>query len=88
MRTRIKALVGVVIATAAIGGVLAAPAAASPPVFFVSASCDSANGPVAVRGIDVAGVAQRNAIVVLNQLLSEQNLQCLPGTREISVLRI
>jgi hypothetical protein len=36
----------------------------------------------------VAGVAQRNAIVVLNQLLSEQNLQCLPGTREISVLRI
>ena len=44
MRTRIKALVGVAIATAAIGGALAAPAAASPPVFLVMACSNLQNG--------------------------------------------
>ena len=42
MRTRIKALVAVVMATAAIGGVLAAPASAVVPLVLVRVHCVSA----------------------------------------------
>jgi hypothetical protein len=43
MRTRIKALVAVVIATAAIGGALAAPASADAPFVNAFVSCEGGN---------------------------------------------
>jgi hypothetical protein len=48
MRTRIKGLVAVVIASAAIGGALAAPASADPPILELQYRClsgGSAIGP-------------------------------------------
>ena len=46
MRTRIRGLVAVVIASAAIGGSFAAPASADPPLFQVTVSCEVAGNPV------------------------------------------
>ena len=41
MRTRIRGLVAVVVASAAIGGVLAAPASADPPILDLNYRCVS-----------------------------------------------
>jgi hypothetical protein len=45
MRTRIKGLMAVVIASAAIGGALAAPASADPPILELTYSCTSGGLP-------------------------------------------
>ncbi len=56
MRTRIKALVAVVMATAAIGGALAAPASAVVPLVVVRIQCVSTvlNTPVTITFVSLA----------------------------------
>jgi hypothetical protein len=81
MRTRIKALVAVVMAMAAIGGVLAAPASAVVPLVFVRVQCVSAetNTPLTLTFPTLAnGVG--NVVGVARSL-------CVQGTLRISVER-
>ena len=46
MRTRIKGLVAVMIAWAALGGALAAPASADPPILELTSTCTSGGVPI------------------------------------------
>jgi hypothetical protein len=88
LRTRIRALVAGVIPTAAIGGALAAPVAASPPQFQVVATCEVEPGTIIITVTGQAGAAQRGAIKSLNLFLEREDETCMPGTREISVERV
>jgi hypothetical protein len=81
MRMRIKALVAVVMATAVIGGVLAAPASAVVPLVFVRVQCVSAetNTPLTLTFPTLAnGVG--NVVGIARSL-------CVQGTLRISVER-
>ena len=88
MRTRIKGLVAVVIASAATGGALAAPASADPPRFQAVASCQVEPGFISIGVTGPAGFAQRSAIAGLNLALEGLGEKCIPGTRETSVERV
>ena len=73
MRTRIKGLVAVVIASAAIGGVFAAPASADPPQFQAVATCEVEAGTIIIGVTGPAGFAQRSAIKGLNLFLKQED---------------
>jgi hypothetical protein len=81
MRTRIKALVAVVMATAAIGGVLAAPASAVVPLVVVRVQCVSVetNTPVTIRFVTLA-----NGI---GGIVGFARSNCVTGTLRVSVER-
>jgi hypothetical protein len=79
LRTRIRRVVAVVIASAAIGGVLAGPASASPPQFLVVVDCEALGAPVTVVVLGDPGIQR-----VIGQLAKE----CDRGTMRVSVERL
>ena len=79
LRARIRWLAAVVIASAAIGGVLAAPASASAPQFLVEVDCDSLGTPATVVILGDPGIQR-----VIGELAKE----CDRGTMRVSVERI
>jgi hypothetical protein len=88
MRRRVRGLAAVVIASAAIGGMLAAPAPAARPQFAVSAGCVvEGGGFVSFATATTAGNAQL-VIRSLSQFLTSTNSRCVPGTRQITIERL
>ena len=79
LRTRMRRLVAVLIASAAIGGVLAGPASASPPQFLVAVECESLGAPVTVVVLGSPGIQR-----VIGQFAQE----CDRGTMRVSVQRV
>jgi hypothetical protein len=71
--------VAAVIASAAIGGVLAAPASASPPRFLVEVNCEALGTPVTVVVLGNPGV---------QGVIGEFARSCDRGTMRISIERI
>ena len=74
-----RRLVAVVIAAAAIGGVLAAPAPASPPQFLLVVECEALGAPATVVVLGSPGIQR-----VIGQLAQE----CDRGTMRVSVERV
>jgi hypothetical protein len=79
LRAPIRRLAAVVIASAAIGGVLAAPASASPPQFLVAVDCESLGTPVTVVVLGGPGI---------QRVIGEFAKECDRGTMRVSVERI
>jgi hypothetical protein len=82
MRTRIKALVAAVMATAAIGGVLAAPASAVVPLVIVRTQCVSVetNAPLTLT---FPTLANR-----VGDVIGFARSLCVRGTVRVSVERV
>ena len=74
-----RQFVAVVIGSAAIGGVLAAPAPASPPQFLVVVECETLGAPATVVVLGSPGIQR-----VIGQLAQE----CDRGTMRVSVERV
>jgi len=74
-----RRLAAAVIASAAIGGVLAAPAPASPPQFLVVVECETLGAPATVVVLGSPGIQR-----VIGQLAQE----CDRGTMRVSVERV
>lgn len=79
MRMRIRGLVAAVIASAAIGGILAAPVSASPPRFLVEVNCEALGMPVTVVVLGDPGIQR-----VIGQFAKS----CDRGTMRVSIERI
>jgi hypothetical protein len=79
MRTRIRGLVAAAIASAAIGGVLAAPASAAPPRFLVEVDCEALGMPVTVVVLGSPGI---------QRVIGEFAKSCDRGTMRVSIERI
>ena len=77
-------LASIAIVAAAVG-VLAAPAAADPPMFSVTITCEvEGGGPVVGNAIEQAGTAQK-IIPFTNEILRSSDIECIPGTKKITV---
>ena len=82
MRTRIKGLVAVVMATVVIGGALAAPASATPPIKFgLRANCLAGGTPLTFSSVDTA----KGIHFQLRQL---RQVFCTKGTLEYTVTKL
>jgi hypothetical protein len=80
MRTRIKGLVAVVIASAAIGGALAAPASASQPMYSGQATCLVGGN---LRFFSIFGGAG-----TAHQAVARIRKECDRGTLEYTLTRV
>jgi hypothetical protein len=78
IRTRIKGLVAVVIASAAIGGALAAPASGA-PIWGLSVSCEVGGTPVSIDTIGTPGV--------LHRIISNFRRSCDRGTVDYTITK-
>ena len=76
LRKRVGRLVAVAIASAAIGGGLAAPASASPPQFLLVVECEALGSPVTVVLVGDPGIQR-----VIGQFAQT----CDRGTMRVSV---
>jgi hypothetical protein len=80
LRKRVGRLAALVIASAAIGGgVLAAPASASPPQFLLEVNCEALGTPVTVVLVGDPGI---------QRVIGELAMECDPGTMRVSVEKL
>lgn len=79
MRMRVRRLVAAVIASAAIGAAVAAPASASPPQFLVEVNCEALGTPVMVVVLGSPGI---------QRVIGEFAKSCDRGTMRVSIERI
>jgi hypothetical protein len=79
MRMCIRRLVATAVASAAIGGVLVAPASAAPPEFVVQVNCEALGSPVTVVVLGGPGV---------QRVIGDFAKSCDRGTMRVSIERI
>jgi hypothetical protein len=81
MRTRIKALVAAVIASATIGGVLAAPASAAAPLAHYALTCTIGGSPFSASGTAFVGGAHQTVAFFRREV-------CDRGTLEYTITKL
>jgi hypothetical protein len=81
MRTRIKGLVAVVIASAAIGGALAAPASADPPILDATWTCTVNGVPFGPAPLSGTPMQVHQALHLLRSVTCDQ------GTLEYTITK-
>jgi hypothetical protein len=81
IRTRIKGLVAIVIASAAIGGALAAPASAAQPLAHYALSCTIGGSPISASGTVSVGDAHQTIAFFRREV-------CDRGTLEYTVTKL
>ena len=84
MRTRIKALVAIVIASAALGGAVAAPASADPPLYDYLFTCVGVGFDVTRQDINVTS---KEAHQVANEVRKFCRDEVVDGTFTSAITR-